>query len=194
MVIRVGYRVKDSVGRERKKALAFGIHFAMPTSQSYRWCIRGRFSNEDRPCRRITILAIFALWLLCPLPVPSVAEGATHVDIVRDRFQQLLDQWGYHEWWSMWGQGIRQSRAAISKDAFAQKMDSTLWQLVCCDKRLRNLQITPVSSQHVVVSATLLFETKGSPRSVQERPYPINLNFYLEEEQWRVDLLSLGHP
>ena len=57
-----------------------------------------------------------------------------------------------------------------------------------------HLHITPVSSGHVVVSATLLFETKGPPRSVQERPYPINLNFYLEEEQWRVDLSGLGHP
>lgn len=44
------------------------------------------------------------------------------------------------------------------------------------------------------MSATLLFETKDSPRSVQERPYPINLNIYLEEEQWRVDLFGLGHP
>lgn len=57
-----------------------------------------------------------------------------------------------------------------------------------------NLHITPVSSHHVVVSATLLFETKGSPGSVQERPYPINLNFYLDDQQWRVDLLGLSHP
>lgn len=67
-------------------------------------------------------------------------------------------------------------------------------QLACRDKRLRHLQITPASSHHLVVSATLLFETKGSPRSVQERPYPLNLNFYLDDQQWRVDLLGLSHP
>jgi hypothetical protein len=94
----------------------------------------------------------------------------------------------------MWEQGTGQSRSAISKDAFAQKMDSSLWQLACCDKRLRSLQITPVSSAHVIVSATLLFETKGSPRSVREHSYPVNLNFYLEEEQWRVDLSGLSRP
>lgn len=156
--------------------------------------LRGPVHIHDRRCRRFVILATFALRLLCPLPVHSLAEGATHGDLVRDRFQQLLDQWGYHEWWSMWEQGTTQSRAAISKDAFAQKMERSLWRLACCDKRLRNLQITPASSGHVVVSATLLFESKGSPRSVQERPYPINLNFYLEEKQWRVDLSGLGHP
>lgn len=146
------------------------------------------------PCRRVAVLATFALWLLCLPPAHSTAEGATHVDIVRDRFQQLLDQWGYHEWWSMWEQGTTQGRSAISKDAFTQKMDSSLWRLACCDKRLRGLTITPVSSHHVVVSATLLFETKGSPRSVQERPYPIRLSFYLEEQEWRVDLSSLSRP
>lgn len=56
------------------------------------------------------------------------------------------------------------------------------------------LHIIPASSQHVAVSAILLFETKGSTRSVQEWSYPVNLNFYLEEEQWRVDLSGLGHP
>src|SRR5574337_1146001 len=146
-----------------------------------------------RPCRRFAMLATFALWLVCLPAVHSITEGATHIDIVRDRFQQLLDQWGYHEWWSMWEQATNQSRSAISQGEFTQKMDSSLWQLACCDKRLRNLQITPVSSGHVVVSATLLFESKGSPRSVQGRPYPINLNFYLEEEQWRVDLSGLGY-
>lgn len=150
--------------------------------------------HVHRLCRRIAIPTVLALWLLCLLPVHPMAEGATHVDIVRDRFQQLLDQWGYQEWWSMWEQGTRRSRSVTSKDTFAQKMESSLWQLACCDKRLRNLQITPVSSAHVIVSATLLFETKGSPRSVQERLYPINLNFYLEEEQWRVDLSGLGRP
>lgn len=44
------------------------------------------------------------------------------------------------------------------------------------------------------MSATLLFETKDSPRSVRERSYLVNLNFYLEEEQWCVDLSGLGHP
>lgn len=44
------------------------------------------------------MLATFALWLLCLLPVHSLAEGATHGDLVRDRFQQLLDHWGYYEW------------------------------------------------------------------------------------------------
>lgn len=146
------------------------------------------------PYRRVAILATFALWLLCLLPVHFMAEGATHGDLVRDRFQQLLDQWGYHEWWSMWEQSTNQSRSAISKDAFAQRMDSSRWQLACCDKRLRGLHIKPVSSQHVVVSAILLFETKGSPRSVQERPYSINLNFYLEEQQWQVDLSGVRHP
>lgn len=57
-----------------------------------------------------------------------------------------------------------------------------------------SLDITPVSPHHVVVSATLLFETKGSPRSVQERPYSINLNFYLEEQQWQVDLSGVRQP
>lgn len=51
-----------------------------------------------RPCRRCAMLATFALWLLCLLPVHSLAEGATHGDLVRDRFQQLLDHWGYYEW------------------------------------------------------------------------------------------------
>ena len=137
---------------------------------------------------------MLTLWLLCLPAVYSIAEGATHGDLVRDRFQQLLDQWGYREWWSMWEHGTSQSRAAISKDAFAQRMDSSLWQLACCAKRLRNLQITPVSSGHVIVSAILLFETKGAPRLVQEQSYPISLNFYLEEEQWRVDLSGLGQP
>ncbi len=140
------------------------------------------------------MLALLALWLLCLPPAHSMAEGATHVDIVRDRFQQLLDQWGYHEWWSIWEQGTIQSRAAIPKDVFAHKMESSLWRLACCDKRLRNLQITPVSPGHVVVSATLLFETKGSPRSVTERSRSITLNFYLEEQQWRVDLSGVSQP
>lgn len=144
--------------------------------------------------RRLTIFATFALWLLVLPALHSIAEGATHGDLVQARFQQILDRWGYQEWWAIWEQGTGQSRAAISKDAFAQRMDSSQWKLACCDKRLRGLQITPVSSQHVVVSATLLFETKGSPRSMQERSYPVNLNFYLEEEQWRVDLSGLSHP
>lgn len=147
-----------------------------------------------RHYRRFSVLVTLALWLLWLPAVHSIAEGATHSDIVRGRFQQLLDQWGYHEWWSMWEQGTSHSRSAISKDAFAQRMDSSRWQLACCDKRLRNLQITPLSSGHVVVSAILLFETKGSPRSVQEWSYPITLNFYLGEEQWRVDLTGLGQP
>jgi hypothetical protein len=147
---------------------------------------------HDHPCRRLAIFVILTLWLLCLPPVHSVAESATHAEIVQSRFQQLLDQWGYHEWWSMWEQGTTQSRAAISKDDFAHRMDSSLWRLTCCDKRLRSLTITPVSSHHVVVSATLLFETK-QPRPV-ERPYSIRLNFYLEEQQWRVDLSGLRHP
>lgn len=147
---------------------------------------------HDRLCRRAAMLAAFTLWLLCLLPVHSIAEGATHVDLVRNHFQQLLDRWGYHEWWSMWEQGTRQSRSAIPMDAFARKMDKSPWRLACCDKRLRSLQITPVSSQHVVVSATLLFESKD-PRPV-ERPYSIRLSFYLEEQEWRVDLSGLGHP
>jgi len=147
-----------------------------------------------RPCRRVAMLATFALWLLCLPAIPSIAEGASHGDLVRDRFQQLLDHWGYHEWWSMWEQGTIQSRAAIPKDVFAHKMESSLWRLACCDKRLRNLQITPVSSRHVVVSATLLFETKGSPRSVKERSHSIRLNFSLEEEQWQVDLSGVSQP
>ena len=142
----------------------------------------------------IAIPAALALCLLFVPAIYSTAEDATHVDIVGDRFQQLLNQWGYHEWWSMWEQGTSQSRSAISKDAFAQRMDSSLWQLACCDKRLQHLQITPVSSSHVVVSATLLFETKGSPRSVKEWSHPINLNFYLEEQQWRVYLSGLRNP
>jgi hypothetical protein len=94
----------------------------------------------------------------------------------------------------MWEQGTNQSRSAISMDEFAQRMNSSRWQLACCDKRLRNLQVTPVSSLHVVVSAILLFETKDSPRSVKEQLYSINLNFYLEEDQWRVDLSGLRNP
>jgi len=156
--------------------------------------LRRHFGIHYYQYRRLAIPAMFALWLLCLPAINSIAEGATHGDLVRDRFQQLLDQWGYHEWWSMWEQGTSQSRSAISKDAFAQKMERSLWKLACCDKRLRALQIAPVSSGHVVVSATLLFEMKGSPRSVQERPYPINLNFHLEEEQWRVDLSGLSQP
>lgn len=156
--------------------------------------LRGYVGSHHRHRRRFIILATLALWLLALPAVHSIAEGATHGDLVQARFQQLLDQWGYHEWWSMWEQGTSRSRSVVSKDAFAQKMDSSRWQLACCDKRLRGLQITPVSSQHVTVSAILLFETKGAPRSVQERPYPINLNFYLEDEQWRVDLSGLGHP
>lgn len=140
------------------------------------------------------IPATLALWLLFLPAVHSIAEGATHADIVRDRFQQLLDQWGYHEWWPMWEQGTNQSRSAISIDEFAQRMNSSRWQLACCDKRLRNLQVTPVSSLHVVVSAVLLFETKDSPRSVKEQLYSINLNFYLEEDRWRVDLSGLHNP
>lgn len=135
-----------------------------------------------------------AFWILFLPAVHSIAEGATHVDTVRDRFEQLLNQWGYHEWWSIWEQGTSQSRSAISKDAFVQRMDRSLWQLACCDKRLHNLQIAPVSPGHVVISATLLFETKGSPRSVKEQLYSINLNFYLEEDQWRVDLSGLRNP
>ena len=147
-----------------------------------------------RACRRLAMIATFALWLLCLPAIPSIAEGATHADLVRDRFQQLIDHWGYHEWWSIWEQGTIQSRGAIPKDAFAHKMDSSLWRLACCDKRLRHLQITPASSHHVVVSATLLFETKGLPRSVKEQLYSINLHFYLEEEQWRVDLSGVNQP
>jgi len=143
---------------------------------------------------RTAIPATLALCLLFLSPVRSIAEGATHADIVRDRFQQLLDQWGYHDWWPMWEQGTNQSRSAISMDEFAQRMDSSRWQLACCDKRIRNLTITPVSPRQVVVSATLLFETKGSPRSVKEQLYSINLNFYLEEAQWRVDLAGLRNP
>ncbi len=146
------------------------------------------------PYRRIAILATFALWLLCLPPIHPVAEGVTHGDLVQARFQQILDQWGYHEWWSMWEQGTSQSRSAISQDAFTQRMDSSRWQLACCDKRLRHLQIRPISSQHVVVSAMLLFETKGSPRSVREQPYPVTLNFHLEDQEWRVDLSGLRHP
>ncbi|MBZ0159123.1 hypothetical protein [Candidatus Methylomirabilis sp.] len=146
------------------------------------------------PYRRVAILATLTLWLLCFLPGHSIAEGATHGDLVRAHFDRLIERWGYHEWWSMWEQGTSQSRSAISKDAFAQRMESSRWQLACCDKRLRGLQIKSVSSQHVVVSAILLFETKGSPRSVQERSYPVNLNFYLEEEQWRVDLSGVSQP
>lgn len=140
------------------------------------------------------ILVALAFWLLFLPAVHSTAEDAAHVDIVRDRFEQLLDQWGYHEWWPMWEQGTNQSRSAISMDEFAQRMDSSRWQLACCDKRIRNLTITPVSPRHVVVSATLLFETKGSPRSVKEQLYSINLNFHLEEDQWRVDLSGLRNP
>jgi len=136
---------------------------------------------------------MLALWLLCLPAVPSIAEGATHGDLVRDRFQQLLDHWGYHEWWSMWEQGTKQSRAAIPKDVFAHRMDSSLWKLACCDKRLQYLQITPALSQQVVVRATLLFETK-KPRSVEERLHPITLYFYLEEEQWQVDLSGVSQP
>jgi len=147
-----------------------------------------------RPCRRLAIIATFALWLLCLPAIPSIAEGATHADLVRDRFQQLLDQWGYHEWWSIWEQGTIQSRAAISKDVFAHKMESSLWKLACCDKRLRHLQIRPIMSDHVVVTATLLFETKGSPRFAEERSHSITLNFSLEEEQWRVDLSGVNQP
>lgn len=133
--------------------------------------------------------ALLALWLLCLPEFYFIAEGSTHSDLVRNRFEQLIDRWGYHEWWSMWEQGTAQSRTVISKDAFAHRMDSSLWQLTCCDKRLQSLRITPVSPGYVAVSATLLFETKG-PRSV-ERPCPINLNFHFEEEQWRVDLVGL---
>lgn len=84
-----------------------------------------------------------------------------------------------------------QSRAAISKDVFAHKMDSSLWRLACYDKRRRHLQIIPASSHHVVVSATLLFETK-QPRLI-ERPYSIRLSVYLEEQEWRVDLSGVSH-
>lgn len=90
------------------------------------------------------------------------------------------------------GQGTRQSRSAIPMDAFAHKMDASPWRLACCDKRLRSLQITPISSQRVVVSATLLFETKR-PRP-KEQSYPTTLNFYLEEEQWLVDLSGVSQP
>lgn len=124
----------------------------------------------------------------------SIAEGATHGDIVQACFQQLLDQWGYLEWWSMWEQDTSRSRSAILKDAFANRMEASPWQLACCDKRPRNLQNRPISSDHVIASATLLFETKGSPRPVQERAYPISLNFSLEEERWRVDLSGLSQP
>ncbi len=152
---------------------------------------RGHVCMHARRCRRLVILAMLALWLLCLPAVPSIAEGATHGDLVRDRFQQLVDHWGYHEWWSMWEQGTTQSRGATSKDAFAHRMDSSPWQLACCDKRLQNLHITPVSSGYVVVLATLLFETKGPPRRSVERPCSITLNFYLEEQDWRVDLFGL---
>ncbi|MCZ7625080.1 MAG: hypothetical protein C3F12_04450 [Candidatus Methylomirabilota bacterium] len=168
-------------------------HAAQPVRRTYA-LVRSHVWIHYRQRRKLAFLVALALWLLCLPAVQSIAEGATHGDIVRDRFQQLLDQWGYHEWWSMWEQGTSQSRATISKDALAQRMERSMWKLACCDKRLRALQIAPVSPGHVVVSATLLFETKGSPRSVQERPYPINLNFYLEEEQWRVDLSGLSQP
>jgi hypothetical protein len=148
----------------------------------------------ERLCARIAMLATLTLWLLSVPVAPSMAEGATHGDLVQARFQQLLDQWGYHEWWSIWEQGTNQSRSAISKDAFANRMEASSWQLACCDKRLRNLQIGPISSDHVVVSATLLFETKGIPRSVKEQLYSINLHFYLEEGQWRVDLSGVNQP
>jgi hypothetical protein len=46
--------------------------------------------------------------------------------------------------------------------------------------------------RYAVTSATRLFETRDSEPA--KRPYPITLNFYLEEEQWRVDLSGLGHP
>jgi len=137
---------------------------------------------------------MFALWLLCLSAVPSISAAATHGDLVRDRFQQLIDHWGYHEWWSMWEQGTKQSRAIIPKDVFAHMMESSLWKLACCDKRLRALQITPVLPHHVVVSVTLLFETKGSPRSVRELFYPIRLDFYFEEEQWQIDLSGVRQP
>lgn len=137
---------------------------------------------------------MFVLWLLCLSAVPSMAEGATHGDLVRDRFQQLIDHWGYHEWWSMWEQGTKQSRVTIPKDVFAYRMESSLWKLACCDKRFRGLQITPVSPYHVGVSVTLLFETHGSPRSVKDLSYPITLNFYFEEEQWQVDLSGVRQP
>ncbi|MCZ7624935.1 MAG: hypothetical protein C3F12_07160 [Candidatus Methylomirabilota bacterium] len=143
-----------------------------------------------------TIIVItLSLWfLVLPTVYTFATESATHVDIVQARFQQLLDQWGYREWWSMWEQGTRQSRSVISKDEFAQKMAGSRWQLACCDKRLRHVEIRPVSSGHVVVSATLLFETKSLPGSATEQSYRINLHFYLEEEQWRVDLSGLRHP
>ena len=137
---------------------------------------------------------IWWLWLLCLPAIPSIAEGVTHDDLVRDRFQQLIYHWGYHEWWSMWEQGTKQSRASIPKDVFSHQMESSLWKLACCDKRLRNLQIISVLPHHVVVSVTLLFETKGSPRSVREKLYPIRLDFYFEEEQWQVDLSSVRQP
>lgn len=156
--------------------------------------MNGRLYIHNRQWRGFAIRATLALWLLLPPGIPPIAEGATHVDIVRSRFQQLLDYWGYQEWWSMWEQGTMQSRSGLLKDAFGQRMDSSRWQLACCDKRLRGLRVTPVSSGRVNVSATLLFETKGSPRTVQEQSCPINLNFYLEEEQWRVDLVGLRHP
>ncbi len=156
--------------------------------------LRGHVCMHARRGRRLAIPAMLALWLLCLPAVHSMAEGATHGDLVRDRFQQLIDHWGYHEWWSMWEQGTTQSRSAIPKDVFAHRMESSLWKLACCDKRLRNLQITPASPHHVVVSVTLLFETKGPPRSVTERSRSINLNFSLEEEQWRVDLSGVSQP
>ncbi|MDE2484395.1 MAG: hypothetical protein KGL32_03965, partial [candidate division NC10 bacterium] len=110
---------------------------------------RSRFCIHGCQWRGFAIPATLALWLLCLPAVHSIAEGATHVDLVQDRFQQLLDQWGYHEWWSMWEQGTTQSRTAISKDAFVRRMDSSLWQLACCDKRLQNVRITPVSPGYV---------------------------------------------
>lgn len=169
---------------------------AVPTCQKLRLVRRlmvtGCLCPYDRRCRCLAIAALLALWLLLLPRFHSITEGASHASLVQARFQQLLDRWGYHEWWSMWDQGTKQSRAAISKDAFAHRMDSSRWRLACCDKRLQYLLITPVSPGHVVVSVTLLFETKGS-RPVEE-PYSFQLNFYLEEEQWQVDLSGLRYP
>jgi len=137
---------------------------------------------------------MLSLWLLCLSAVPSMVAAATHGNLVRDCFQQLIDHWGYHEWWSMWEQGTKQSRATIPKDVFAYRMEGSPWKLACCDKRLRGLQITSVLPHHVVVSVTLLFETHGSPRSVKELSYPIMLNFYFEEDQWQVDLSGVRQP
>lgn len=156
-------------------------------------CLLGP-QRAGTPYRRIAALAAFALWCLCFTPIHSMAEGATHGDLVRNSFQQLLDRWGYQEWWSMWEHGTVRSRSAIPVDVFTQRMDASPWRLACCDKRLRSLQVTPASSHHVIVSATLLFEPKQSKPRPTDRLSSITLHFYLEDQEWRVDLSGLRHP